>query len=68
MPLFDIRCPQCKRVREDVIALSKTDATRFRCEQCGASPQRVLPSAGAIQVKGFSARNGYASPQPRKKR
>lgn len=65
MPVHDYECPECGARRDGVITLSIAAAEaavvlcpRKTCER----PMARRISAGAFDVTGYSAANGYARP------
>lgn len=63
MPLFDLRCKDCKLVLRDQLIKSR-DRVKWRtCPMCHAGLE-IIPMSAAIEVKGYSAKNGYADEKP----
>lgn len=56
--IFDYTCPKCGRAAE--VNVKRHDDTVW-CNQCENVAMDKVPSfAGAVQVNGFSYKNGYS--------
>lgn len=63
MPLFDLRCTDCGQVIIDLLVKSREAVRHRTCLECGGAME-IVPMSAAIEVKGYSARNGYSSNEP----